>query len=433
MKRFTFLILLSMALFACSKNDEQIPVITDTDFNIVYGGSSQQVYAATRNSDGAYILAGFAKNESNNSTDAWVLKMDRQGKLIWQKNFGGSGFDGAYAIANTKDGGNIIAGFTYSNDGDVTGYRGNGDAWVVKLDNNGNKQWQTTLGGSASEHASSIAETNDGGFIVAGQTASTDGDVSNNQGGIDVWIIKLDKSGIKQWQKTFGGSASEGASSVIQTSDGGYIMAGWTYSNDGDVMGYHAGWGMWVGNFDGWVIKLNKDGQLIWNKAYGGSRNETFNSIIESKNNSYIIAGNTKSSGDGDVGVNHGDNDAWILNIDRDGKIIWQKTVGGSNGDYADYITSTSDGGYMLAGHTSSNDGDVSGNHGGVDAWVVKLDQGGNKVWQRTLGGSANDVARVVFERTNGSYVMVGSTGSTDGDLTGVQNSGGVWVISFKQ
>ena len=256
MKGFAFLFLLATALFMCRKKDEQIPVVPDTEFNIVYGSTaSDQVYAAARSSDGSYVLAGNTQilSGSPGNTDAWVLLLDRQGNMIWQKTYGGSAYDGAYSVASTKDGGYAIAGYTYSNDGDVAGSHGNSDAWVVKLDKNGNKAWQSTLGGAASDLVSSIVETSDGGYIMAGQTASTDGDVSNNHGSTDAWVVKLDKNGNKQWQKTFGGTGIEGAQSIIETSEGGYIMAGWTNSNDGDVTGYHAGWGMNLGNTDGWV------------------------------------------------------------------------------------------------------------------------------------------------------------------------------------
>lgn len=434
MKRFALLFLLTTALFACRKQDEQTLVVPDTEFNFVYGSStSDQAYAAARSLDGAYVLAGNTKSASGNpgNSDAWVLKLDKQGKIIWQKTFGGSAYDGAYSIASTKDGGYVFAGYTYSNDGDIVGNHGNSDAWVVKLDKNGNKEWQSTLGGSASDVASSIVETYDGGYIMAGQTASTEGDVSNNHGSTDAWVVKLDRNGNKQWQKTFGGTSSEGAQSILETTEGDYIIAGWTNSNDGDVTGYHVGWGINLGNIDGWVVKLNKDGNLLWNKAFGGSRSDGINSITQGMDNSYTITGYTRSNYDGDVGANHGNGDAWAVNIDKVGKIQWQKTLGGLSDDLAYFITSTQDGGYMLAGFTSSNDGDVSGNHGGEDAWVIKLDQGGNKQWQRALGGSGNDLARAVFQRANGSYVMVGSTGSNDGDVIGQQGAGGAWIITM--
>lgn len=434
MKQIVFLFLLTIAMFSCRKQ-EQIPADANPEFNIVYGNSkSEQVFSAARSSDGAYVLAGSIKSVNGNqgNSDAWVLKLDSRGKIIWQKTFGGSASDGANSVAATKDGGFVIAGYTYSNDGDIVGNHGNSDAWIIKLDKNGTKEWQSTLGGSASDDALSIAEIFDGGYIMAGQTQSANGDVSNNHGATDAWVVKLDKNGNKLWQKTFGGTNSEGANSIIESSEGDYMMAGWTNSNDGDVTGYHAGWGMSAGNIDGWVVRISKDGNLLWNKAFGGSNNDIFNSIIQGLDKNFTIAGYTRSNYSGDVGANHGGEDAWVINIEKEGKIVWRKNLGGTDSDMSYSITSTQDGGYMLAGFTASNDGDVSGNHGGEDAWVVNLDHGGNKQWQRTLGGSGNDIALAVFQRANGSYVMVGSTGSNDGDLAGQSTAGGPWIVTMK-
>ncbi|HEU4903555.1 MAG TPA: hypothetical protein VFT06_12205 [Flavisolibacter sp.] len=246
MKRLAFIVLVTTTLFACNKHVERPPVVQDTDFNLVYGSSAgEQVFTATRSADGGYVLAGSIKSVSGNpgNTDAWMLKLDNQGKMVWQKTFGGSDDELAFSVFSTRDGGYVIAGSTRSNDGNVAGYHGNGDALVVKVDKNGTKEWQSTLGGSASDFASSIIETSEGGYIMVGQTGSKDGDVTNHHGRMDAWVVKLDKNGNKQWQKTFGGTEAEGADFIIESSEGGYIMAGWTNSNDGDVTGYHVGWG----------------------------------------------------------------------------------------------------------------------------------------------------------------------------------------------
>lgn len=430
MKRFAFVIL-AVPFFTCHKHP-QTPVDSSTEFNIVYSTTAlEQANAAAQSSDGGYVLAGtIQKTGSSGKTDAWVLKIDKQGKTVWQRSFGGSDYDCANAIASTRNGGYIIAGYTSSNDGDIVGNHGNSDAWVIKLDKNGNKEWQKTLGGAASDMAASIIETSDGTFVMAGQTQSTDGDVNNNHGKIDAWLVKLDMSGNKLWQKTLGGSNSEGANCIMEDSGGDYLMAGWTTSNDGDVTGYHVGWGMWVGNVDGWVVRLNKDGNLLWNKAFGGVNTDMIYSIVQGIDKSYTMVGLTRSSLDGDVSLNHGGQDVWLFNMDKDGKILWRKNFGGSGEDMAYFITSLREGAYMLAGLTSSEDGDITGNHGGEDAWLLKVDGGGNKQWQRVLGGSGNDLARVVMQRSDGTYLMVGSSGSSDGDVKAL---GGAWVITVKE
>jgi len=179
----------------------------------------------------------------------WSFTTIQSPGIEWQRALGGSNLDTTYSIQQTSDGGYIVAGYTESNDGDVSGNHGYYDFWVVKLDGNGNIQWQKCLGGSTHDAPFSIQQTSDGGYIVAGCTYSNDGDVSGNHGKDDFWVVKLDSDGNIQWQKALGGSSNDWAHSVQQTSDGGYIVAGDTYSNDGDVSGYHR-------DGDFWVVKL---------------------------------------------------------------------------------------------------------------------------------------------------------------------------------
>jgi len=173
--------------------------------------------------------------------------------IQWQNSLGGTGDDYAFSIQQTNNSGYIVSGCSISNDGDVTGSHGNNDYWVVKLDLSGNIQWQKSLGGTGDDNAFSIQQTNDGSYIVAGNSSSNDGDVTGNHGYPDYWVVKLDSSGNLQWQKSLGGSLYDLATSIQQTNDGGYIVSGFSQSNDGDVTGHH-------GNScpDAWVVKLSK-------------------------------------------------------------------------------------------------------------------------------------------------------------------------------
>jgi hypothetical protein len=218
---------------------------------------------------------------------------------------------------------------------------------------------------------SKISQTSDGGYILAGGTSSSDGDVSGYYGDTDIWVVKLSNNGTIQWQKCLGASNFETTNSNIsQTSDGGYILAGITFSNiwnNGDVIGHHGGG-------DIWVVKLNNTGAIQWQKCLGGIDSEGFESdISQTSDGGYIVAGSTSSS-DGDVSGNHPFGDFWVVKLSNTGTIQWQKYLGGSEGEYqTTKISQTSDGGFIFAGVTTSNDGDVSGNHGGEDIWVVKL------------------------------------------------------------
>jgi hypothetical protein len=258
-----------------------------------------------------------------------------------------------------------VAGYTYSNNGDITGNHGTYDAWVAKISSTGSLQWQKALGGTSIDRAYSIQPTPDGGYIVAGETGSIDGDVTGNHGGHDAWVVKLSSTGSLQWQNSLGGTNNDIAYSIQPTSDGGYIVAGYTMSTGGDVTGYH-------GNQDVWVVKLSSTGSLQWQKALGGSSYDYALGIQPTTDGGYIMVGKTYST-DGDVTVNHGAYDAWVVKLNSTGSLLWQKTLGGMGDDGVLGIQPTPDGGYILAGDATSTDGDVTGNHGQYDAWVIKL------------------------------------------------------------
>jgi hypothetical protein len=363
--------------------------------------------------------------------DFWVVKLSVTGTLQWQQCYGGSSDDMAYCIQQTADGGYIVSGSTVSTDGQVTGLHpspGNplwGDYWIIKIDNNGALQWQRTLGGTGFDEAHSIVQTTDGGYIVSGVTNSGDGDFVNGgnivklsstgaiqwnsyQGGSFNYsvkqttdggyivagtilnqfsVLKLDSSGAHQWWKFYGGSGYDQANSAMQTTDGGYILAGYTQSADGDVTGFNGGIS------DGWIIKLDSAGNLQWQKTVGGSFEDEANSIKQTAEGGYIVAGVTNSN-DKDVSGLHGvaggtyangaTTDYWVVKISNTGTIEWQKPMGSSYVDVATSIEPTTDGGYIVAGSTANNivnDGDVTGFHlnislpnaSGFDYWIVKL------------------------------------------------------------
>ena len=346
MKKITFFLIVNLLLSSCHKFKDFIPPHPTPQFNKTFGGSADDAAASVVASpDGGYVMAGYTNSNNGDvsgnhgSTDAWIVKLDKHGEMLWQRALGGSSNDAANHITATSDGGYIITGYTDSNDGDVSGNHGARDAWIVKLNREGNIIWQRALGGSAGDGANSITTTTDGGYILTGSTESNDGDVSGQHGGFDAWIVKLDREGNILWQKTLGGSESDGASSVIATIDHGYIIAGSTESNDGDVSGNHGD-----GSSDVWVVKLDREGNLLWQKTLGGSDTEGASSIIPTIDHNYIIAGTTQSD-NGDVSVQHGVGDVWVVKIDGSGNIMWEKTLGGAAFQVAIYITTDWNGG----------------------------------------------------------------------------------------
>jgi hypothetical protein len=377
-----------------------------------------------------------------NSGDLWVIKLNSSGILQWQKCIGGSWSDVGTSIIQTTDGGFAITGWTASNDGDVSGNHGSiysSDTWVVKLDTAGVIEWQKCLGGSNSDRGTTIIQTADGGYAVAGMTASTDGDVSGNHGSDDAWIVKLSSGGSIQWQKCIGGSGLDQVFSLIQTSDGGFATCGFTISLDGDLAGLRPYGNNYTG--DAWVVKLTDSGSIQWQKCYGGSRDDNAMSIIQTTDGGYAFAGGTTST-DGDVSGLHittkdSAADAWIVKLDSVGSIQWQKCVGGTRNDNANAIIQAKDGDFIIAAHTESNNGDVSGFHDTVspyiaDGWIVKLNRGEGIQWQRCLGGSGTDWTYSIIQTKDGALVVGGYTSSTDGDVSGNHGIDDYWLVKLQ-
>lgn len=379
----------------------------------------------------------------NHGSDVWVVKLDGGGSLLWQKCLGGySGYSVAYSIQQTTDSGFILTGLSTAHGGDVIGNHPgtDGDCWVVKLDEEGNLVWQKCLGGSIVDAGKSIQQVSDGGYILAGYSWSNSGDVSGNHGGSDCWIVKLDSAGEIIWQKCLGGSSNDKAYSVQQTFNGGYIVAGTSESNDGDVSGNHLTYDNYyedsVPSIDYWIVNLDSNGNIIWQKSLGGSGIDEAFSILQTTDGGFIVAGYTYSN-DGDVTGNHltvygtPSEDYWIVKLDSNGNVVWQKCLGGNTTELAYSIEQTTDGGYVVAGGGGSYDGDVTGCHGGGDYWIVKLDSEGILIWQKCFGGGATEMASSIQQTNDGGYIVVGWSPLSDGDVTGNHYGEDYWVVKL--
>ena len=315
--------------------------------------------------------------------------------IEWQKAYGGTGDDRAFSIRTTSDGGYITVGTSSSSDGIVYGNHGSGDFWVVKLSFTGDIEWQKSLGGSDYERATSVQQTTDGGYIVAGYSYSNNGNVSGNHGSDDFWVVKLSPSGSLEWQQSYGGTQQDEAYDIQQTLDGGYVIAGNTNSNDGDVTGNQ-------GSTDIWVVKITGTGVLSWQKTFGSSGEETANSIRQTQDGGYIVAGTNDLVG-GDVTANHGGNDYWILKLSATGVLQWQKSFGGSHEDDANSICETFDGGYIVAGQSYSTDGDIDCT--GAGFWLLKLSNTGAILWKNCYGGYS---AQEIQQTSDSGYIVCG-------------------------
>jgi len=392
-----------------------------------YGGSADEAANSVRQtSDLGFIVAGYSGSidgdvtGNHGSWDYWILKIDSAGIIQWQKSYGGTGDDQATSVQQTNDGGYIIAGFSNSNDGDVTGNHGNYDYWVVKLNSSGIIQWQKTLGGAGEDKAYSVCQTSDGGYAVAGY-------LTNNA---DYFIVKLDAGGTTQWQQTLGGTGVDIATSIQQTTDGGYIIGGYSNSTDGNVTGMHGT----SGASDYWIVKADGSGNIQWQKALGGNGQEQAYSASQTSDGGYIIGGISYSN-NGDVTGHHGNSsydDFWIVKLNTSGTIQWQKSFGGTNYDEATSVQQTSDGGFIIGGWSGSFDGDVSGNNGNKDYWIFKLDNIGSIQWQKNLGGSDIEEAFAIQQINGGGFIVGGFTGTNnDGDVTGFHGFYDFWIVKL--
>ena len=327
--------------------------------------------------DGGYILVGGTESSTGEVSgfigyewDYWMVKLSDSGTIVWENCYGGTSFDKATTVAQTLDGGFILTGISWADNVEVTGHHGDtttSDYWIVRTDDTGALVWETSIGGTRNDLPYAIHPTADSGFIVAGSSNSINGDVTDHIGdtlNTDFWIVKINATGAIQWKKSYGGTLNEVAQSIEATHDGGYIIAGYTNSIDGQVTGNHGG-------YDFWVVKIDDTGAMQWQTTIGGSGDDLGFSVDQNAFG-YLVAGNTLSN-DGDVTGNHGSNDFLVAQLSPTGSILWTKCLGGSAVDQACSIVSTSDGGCLVVGQSSSTDSEVVGNHGNFDYWQVKL------------------------------------------------------------
>ena len=319
-----------------------------------YGGSgNESASAVQQTTDGGYIVAGSTDSSGAGSNDFWILKLDISGNIEWQKTYGGAGDDVAASIEQTEDGGYVVAGYTLSFGA------GKKDVWVVKLDTSGNIEWQKTYGGKEDDVAVSAQQTEDGGYIVASTTASF------GAGKMDIWLLKLDKDGGTEWQKTYGLLGNEEASSVRRTLDQGYIVTGWTDSSASLKV-------------ESWILKLDSVGnvQPNWQLTYGGSGDDKIYSVEPTPDGKYIVVGSTNSYG-------IGKKDAWVMKLNGNGSIAWQRTWGDTGEDEIFSVQQTLDGGVVAAGRSDSFGA------GKGDMWLLKFDINGEVPGCQYVGTSS--------------------------------------------
>jgi len=351
--------------------------------------------------------------------------------VVWAKNFGGSGDESPRSIITTNDGGYAVFGLTNSTDGDLADKQiAVNDYWLIKLDANGNLQWQRTYGGSKDDQGQQAIQTSDGGYAITGYAMSDDGDASNNEGFHDNWILRLDSTGNVLWEKSFGFSGHDHSYDIIETEDGGFFFTGFldvTSSNGAgsteksSSLSAHG-----VGEF--WGTKVDADGNLVWRKFFGGTNNDRSFGVIGANDGGYILVGASESD-DFDISNPKGSYDYWVVKVDKNGNFVWERSFGGTGIDQSYDITKTADGHYAVIGNSFSTDLQITGNHGESDIWLVKFDDSGDLIWQQNYGGAAFDAARGINLASDGGFIISGNSKSFDKDATTNFGENDIWVI----
>ncbi len=288
-----------------------------------------------------------------------------------------------------------------------------------------------TYGGSKNDSAQSVTATTDGGYIILGYTQSNDNDITDKQDeSFDYWVLKFDVTDQLQWQKTYGGSLDDRGSDIIQTSDGGYAILGYSFSTDGDTTQNE-------GLQDYWLVKLDANGNISWEKSFGYQGADSGITMTETNDQGFLVTGIldvTASGGEGNSSRNanrHAGGDYWALKLDISGNLEWSHYFGGNFTDTPYGVVQTNDNGYIVVGSSDSEDTDISSNIGTYDFWVIKISESGDLVWEKSFGGSQIDEARAIVKTNDGNYIIAGDTRSSDNDVSLNKGAADLWFIKI--
>lgn len=381
-----------------------------------FGGSNMDIAVSiTATSDGGYVLTGYTNSSDGDfqgkhmgNFDLAVVKVDSNGNLEWTRLFGGAKLEQGYSIVETTDGGIVVSGKTPA---------GSWTTIVIKLDLDGNVLWKRTFESGSGE---ALTATTDGGVVVTGYSASNLGVFEGlNRGKTDAYLLKLSSTGEVVWVHTYGGSLGEEGRSVIQTAEGGFLITGWAYSNDGTFEGLkdHT-------NMTGFLIHTDSEGQVEWSKFL---TNDDSNHVLlsetvdvtETTDERILLVYSDCTAGEtvGSLICRYN-----LEEVDQNGETLWKKTFSGSGSDSIHGITATDDGGVLLVGKTSSDDGDFSGlvPKGQSDILIHKLTSLGETEWMKSYGGSNSESAESIIQTLSDGYVLTGSFMSNDSDFQGM-------------
>lgn len=417
--RFPTLPRLATALMAlCAAPTFAQDVLWEKSFG---GKHAEYLSDAVPTADYGFILAGSSlSSKSGNKTslgegdlDYWIWKMDEKGEMEWQKSFGGSGSDFLQCIRLTRDGGFFLAGHSNSpkSKQKLHDSHGDYDFWVIKLDAGGGEQWQKSIGGSGDDKLMTADQTKDGGYILGGSSSSErNGDkVEKGFGSMDYWIVKLGREGNIEWQKTYGGMYFDELRSIQQTRDGGYIVGG--YSNSPDS-GNKSDKNQGIGDY--WILKLDRMGDVEWQKVIGGDRDDQLAVVHQTIDGGYILGGNSNSQPSYSKSKGNGKGtDFWVVKLDENGDVKWQETYDFGTWDILTSIVENKDKTLLVGGYAKSEMNTTKDEKGINDYIALKMTDKGVVLWQKTVGSDGDDALKKLIETRDGAFILAGTSSPT--------------------
>jgi hypothetical protein len=360
--------LFTIILFSVSSHGQVV-------FERTYGGAEYDVgWSVQQTQDGGYVIAGGTGSFGSGGTDFYLVKTDSLGDTLWTRTYGDTADDWSYSVQETSDGGYVLTGYT--------GLSGPtpSDLYLIKTDPLGDTVWTKIYGGTDYESGYSVRETSDGGYVVSGYTGSF------GVQGEDIYLLKTDSLGDTVWTRTYGGPFYENGPSVEVTQDGGYIVAGWTNS-------------IGAGRDDVYIIKTDSMGDSLWTRTYGDTAGDWANCVQQTQDGGYILTGVTANLG-------FGTGDLYIVKTDSLGSAVWTKTYGDTALDIGHSVRETQDGGYIVAGYTTSF------GSGAEDVYLIRTDPLGDTLWTRTYGGTSRDKGHSVEQTQDGGFIIGGEMSS---------------------
>lgn len=404
MKQFQFMAVILAAFFYTSwVANAAAPSIS---WQGAFGGTQSDVPYQVRIRPGGGVYIGGESGSTNGTKtspafggrDVWVVALDASGNPLWDHSFGGLGEDRLFALEVTSNSRLIIAGSSTSipSGNKTSAVYGLRDYWVLLLDGDGEKVWEKSFGGYDDDYATCVVETSDGGFLVGGYSRSPDGGTGNKTARLwglgDTWIVRLDAQGNKLWDRSYGGTGDDGAFSLVRTTDDGFVVAS---NSDSGVGGNKTTPN--YGFYDAWVLKLDAKGDILWDRTFGGDNDDGYYAMpmVATSDGGVVLAADSFSGKTGNKGCGvYGDDDFWVLRLDTDGNRLWETNCGGVFSDYPMSLVMTSGGGIVVGG--GSNSTETGGNRtalgfGSTDFWLIELDGNGVPLWDKAYGGASEE------------------------------------------